>query len=49
MPPPKAWIVNYSNPAAIVAEVYVVYVLMLRVLNICDMPVAMINGSRIKR
>ncbi|UPK81566.1 6-phospho-alpha-glucosidase [Proteus vulgaris] len=37
---PKAWIVNYSNPAAIVAEGVRRLRPNARVLNICDMPVA---------
>ncbi|OAT26757.1 6-phospho-alpha-glucosidase [Proteus myxofaciens] len=37
---PKAWIVNYSNPAAIVAEGVRRLRPHARVLNICDMPVA---------
>lgn len=37
---PKAWIVNYSNPAAIVAEGIRRLRPNARVLNICDMPVA---------
>ncbi|CCJ78663.1 Maltose-6'-phosphate glucosidase [Cronobacter muytjensii 530] len=36
----KAWIVNYSNPAAIVAEGVRRLRPTARVLNICDMPVA---------
>ena len=36
----KAWIVNYSNPAAIVAEGVRRLRPNVRVLNICDMPVA---------
>ncbi|WP_445544389.1 family 4 glycosyl hydrolase, partial [Buttiauxella brennerae] len=36
----KAWIVNYSNPAAIVAEGVRRLRPNARVLNICDMPVA---------
>jgi len=36
----KAWIVNYSNPAAIVAEGVRRLRQHARVLNICDMPVA---------
>ena len=36
---PKAWMLNYSNPASIVAEACRVLKPESRVLNICDMPV----------
>lgn len=41
---PQAWIVNYSNPAAIVAEGIRRLRPRARVLNICDMPVAAIRN-----
>lgn len=36
---PKAWMLNYSNPAAIVAEACRILKPNSKVLNICDMPV----------
>jgi len=42
---PDAWIFNYSNPAAIVAEATKRYFPDdKRLINICDMPVAMMDG-----
>ena len=38
---PKAWLLNYSNPAAIVAEATRVLRPTSRILNICDMPVGL--------
>lgn len=41
---PKAWILNYSNPAAIVAEATKrVFKDDYRVINICDMPIAIMD------
>lgn len=37
---PEAWIINYSNPAAIVAEATRRLYNNYKILNICDMPVA---------
>lgn len=37
---PNAWMLNYSNPAAIVAEACRRYRPKARIINICDMPVA---------
>ena len=37
---PEAWIINYSNPAAIVAEATRRQYNNYKILNICDMPVA---------
>ena len=37
---PEAWIINYSNPAAIVAEATRRQYRNYKILNICDMPVA---------
>lgn len=37
---PEAWIINYSNPAAIVAEATRRKYQNYKILNICDMPVA---------
>lgn len=37
---PEAWIINYSNPAAIVAEATRRKYNNYKILNICDMPVA---------
>lgn len=42
---PQAWIFNYSNPAAIVAEATKRYFPTDdRLVNICDMPIAMMDG-----
>ena len=38
---PKAWIINYSNPAAIVAEAIRKLRPNVNILNICDMPIGM--------
>ncbi len=38
---PQAWIINYSNPAAIVAEAIRKERPNARILNICDMPIGM--------
>ncbi|PFJ15007.1 6-phospho-alpha-glucosidase [Bacillus cereus] len=38
---PNAWIINYSNPAAIVAEAIRKERPNARILNICDMPIGM--------
>ncbi|MGE6754639.1 6-phospho-alpha-glucosidase [Rossellomorea sp. NPDC071047] len=38
---PQAWIINYSNPAAIVAEALRKTRPDARILNICDMPIGM--------
>ncbi|WP_071396542.1 6-phospho-alpha-glucosidase [Bacillus tuaregi] len=38
---PEAWIINYSNPAAIVAEALRKERPNARILNICDMPIGM--------
>lgn len=38
---PQAWIINYSNPAAIVAEAIRRARPRARILNICDMPIGM--------
>ncbi|PLS16213.1 6-phospho-alpha-glucosidase [Bacillus sp. M6-12] len=38
---PDAWIINYSNPAAIVAEAIRKMRPNARILNICDMPIGM--------
>lgn len=40
---PKAWMLNYSNPAAIVAEATRRLRPDSRIINICDMPVALEN------
>ena len=40
---PKAWMLNYSNPAAIVAEATRRVRPNSRIINICDMPVALEN------
>lgn len=41
---PEAWILNYSNPAAIVAEATKrVFLDDHRILNICDMPIAIMD------
>ncbi|MGL5978903.1 MAG: 6-phospho-alpha-glucosidase [Erysipelotrichaceae bacterium] len=41
---PEAWIINYSNPAAIVAEATKrVFKDDHRIINICDMPIAITN------
>ena len=40
---PDYWILNYSNPAAIVSEACRVLRPNARVLNICDMPIAIID------
>lgn len=39
---PEAWIINYSNPAAIVAEAIRKERPNAKVLNICDMPIGML-------
>ena len=44
---PNAWMLNYSNPAAIVAEACRVLKPHSKVLNICDMPIG-IEGSMAK-
>lgn len=42
---PKAWIINYSNPAAIVAEATKRFFPNdKRLINICDMPIAIMEG-----
>ncbi len=41
---PKHWILNYSNPAAIVALALKKLRPNARIINICDMPVAIINS-----
>ncbi len=41
---PKHWIVNYSNPAAVVAEAMKILRPNARIINICDMPVATIRN-----
>lgn len=41
---PDYWIVNYSNPAAIVAKAMHVLRPKARILNICDMPVAIMRN-----
>lgn len=41
---PNHWILNYSNPAAIVALALKKLRPNARIINICDMPVAIING-----
>lgn len=41
---PNAWMLNYSNPAAIVAEACRILKPNAKVLNICDMPIA-IEGN----
>ena len=50
---PNAWMLNYSNPAAIVAEACRVLKPNSRILNICDMPIGlearMAQGIGIKR
>lgn len=38
---PNAWMLNYSNPASIVAEACRRFKLNSRVINICDMPIGM--------
>jgi alpha-galactosidase/6-phospho-beta-glucosidase family protein len=38
---PEAWIINYSNPAAIVAEALRKERPQAKILNICDMPIGM--------
>ena len=40
---PDAWMLNYSNPAAIVAEATRRLRPNSRIINICDMPVALEN------
>jgi maltose-6'-phosphate glucosidase len=48
----KAWILNYTNPGAIVSEALNrIYPNDYRLLNICDMPISIMNGlaSSIKR
>ena len=40
---PNAWMLNYSNPAAIVAEACRVLRPNSRIINICDMPIAIID------
>jgi len=40
---PKAWMLNYSNPAAIVAQALRSLRPNARVINICDMPIAIEN------
>ncbi|MBC2582079.1 hypothetical protein [Clostridium sp. DJ247] len=40
---PTHWILNYSNPAAIVAKACDVLRPNARIINICDMPVSLIN------
>lgn len=41
---PKAWILNYSNPAAIVAEALKrIYPNDHRIINICDMPISIMD------
>ena len=41
---PEAWILNYSNPAAIVAEMCkVVFPDDFRIINICDMPISIMD------
>lgn len=42
---PYAWVINYSNPAAIVAEaVKRFYPEDRRIINLCDMPIAIMDG-----
>lgn len=42
---PEAWILNYSNPAAIVAEATKrIFPDDYRILNICDMPIAIMDA-----
>ena len=41
---PNHWILNYSNPAAIVALALKKLRPQARIINICDMPVAIMNG-----
>ncbi len=42
---PKAWIINYSNPAAIVAEATRrIFPDDNRIINLCDMPIAILDG-----
>ena len=41
---PTYWIVNYSNPAAIVAKAMYLLRPKARILNICDMPVAIMRN-----
>lgn len=42
---PKAWILNYSNPAAIVAEATKrIFPDDYRIINICDMPIAIMDS-----
>lgn len=42
---PEAWIINYSNPAALVAEATRRYFKDdKKLLNLCDMPIAMMDG-----
>ncbi|MGX8128360.1 family 4 glycosyl hydrolase [Clostridioides difficile] len=42
---PKAWIINYSNPAAIVAEATKRFFPNdNRLINLCDMPIAILDG-----
>lgn len=42
---PKAWILNYSNPAAIVAEATKrLFPSDFRIINICDMPIAIMDS-----
>ena len=40
---PNAWMLNYSNPAAIVAEACRVLRPNSKIINICDMPIAIID------
>ena len=40
---PNYWILNYSNPAAIVSEACRVLRPKARIINICDMPIAIID------
>lgn len=42
---PESWIINYSNPAAIVAEaVKRFYPNDRKIINLCDMPIAIMDG-----
>ena len=38
---PNAWMLNYSNPASVVAEAMRVIKPESKILNICDMPIGM--------
>ena len=40
---PSYWILNYSNPASIVSEACRKLRPNARIINICDMPIAIIN------